>query len=169
MDRCQFARPLPSDQKASLNEKRALAENSLGEWGLMAKYFIGIAALLFLVVVGFLLSIPLLVRDVLPVVGPGTTTSLSTRGSNEVQSARISVDRTGRYVLDLTVSSQESDPPNVRFVMEAHGMTATPDSARSLGEHRFQYTGMFGMDGRWKMQIGGLNQSDYAEFVLSIV
>lgn len=135
----------------------------MSETGRIRFLAIGILAA-FLLLAGALLSIPLLIRDPLPVLRPNTQIAFPAEPQSERVAARLHVNAVGEFALLVTVAAagEQAPPPRVVLAMPNHEMLAVEPEVEPLRAGVYRATGRLGMPGRWALRI--LTDTDPQEF-----
>lgn len=123
----------------------------------------------FLVLTGALFSLPLLIRDTVPVAGPSTLVSFSEGTESALIAVQLEIiNRAGDFSLVVEIESEEeaAPPPRLVFGMPGHEMEPFEPAVSTLSKGRFSATGRFAMPGRWEMRILRGHEIHAFEFVV---
>lgn len=132
----------------------------------MSRIAIGLMFALLLALAGGLLSIPLLVRDPLPIVGPQSPITIERDGNLPIV-ARLQVDPSGRFVMLFGLEAVEgAEHPRLHLSMPDHEMTPAEATVESIGQGRFRATGILPMPGRWEASLRQSGAEQTFQFIL---
>lgn len=111
-------------------------------------------SVVFIAIIAGLASIPLLIRDPLPVVGPRAPVSFQYRQGEVTTAARLRVDTARRFLLVLVSDADRaSEAPTLAFTMPGHDMPALVPDVDVISGNRFRAAGVFPVPGRWQVSI----------------
>jgi hypothetical protein len=114
-----------------------------------------------------LASIPLLIRDPLPVVRPGIPAAFQFQDGDVSTSARLEVDRARRFVLVLFTSAEAPmEVPTLAFSMPDHEMPYFAPDVQVISVDRFRAAGSFPMPGRWQVSVRHGEKQQSFQFIL---
>jgi hypothetical protein len=140
----------------------------MSEAGRIRFLAIGILAA-FLLLAGALLSIPLLIRDPLPVVRPNAQIAFPAEPQGERVAARLHVNAGGEFALlvSLAEADELAPPPRVVLAMPTHEMPPIEPELEVLRAGVYRATGQLGMPGRWALRILTEAEPQVFEFILA--
>lgn len=119
------------------------------------------------VVSGALLSIPLIVRNPLPIVGiPGSAVFEELNGEVATK-LELQVETGGRFALVLTAAGQ--DPPGIGTLylrMLDHEMPPLALRSQTNSNHEYRAAGRFPMPGRWEVLVRKGDERQAFRFIL---
>lgn len=127
---------------------------------------------LLLVVAGSLLSIPFVVRDPLPILGPQGPVVFE--GDDEAApglTAWLEVDPSYRFVMVMALEGTEQpddEPgaPKLTLSTLDHEMPPIEVEMEPVGDRRFRATGTLSMPGRWEASLRQGEVEERFEFIL---
>lgn len=114
-----------------------------------------------------LVSVPLLIRDPLPVLRPDSSIVLPADDVSTNVSAQLQINRAGDFALVLELAGDAGDPPRVAFEMPDHQMQAIEAEMARIGERRYHGEGRLHAPGRWRMLIEEGTEAHHFEFTLA--
>jgi hypothetical protein len=134
----------------------------------MLRLAIILAAVAFIGLIAGLASIPLFIRDPLPVVGPRAPASFQYQAGDVTTSAQLQVDSAMRFVVILvTDAGRPGEVPTVAFTMPAHDMEPLTPDVQAISTNRFRAAGFFPMPGQWQVSIQQGEQRQSYRFILA--
>jgi hypothetical protein len=134
----------------------------------MLRLAIIVAAVAFIGLMAGLASIPLIIRDPLPVVAPRAPASFQYQAGDVTTAAQLQVDRARRFVMILvTDSGRPGEVPTVAFTMPVHDIEPLTPDVQAVSANRFRAAGFFPMPGTWQMTIEQGDQRQSFQFILA--
>lgn len=129
---------------------------------------VAIACLIVLVlIVGALVSIPILIREPVPVARPGAPITLVKQGGPLSVSGQFIVERDARFAAVLVFPSGKQAPGQPRVLLEMPNSEMMPIEAQvsRVDDGRFAASGILHSFGRWSMTIELDGQHQSFDFV----
>lgn len=119
------------------------------------------------VVSGSLLSIPLIVRNPLPIVGiPGSAVFDEPNGELATK-LELQVEPGGRFALVLTAAGQEQPGIGTLYLrMLDHEMPPLALRPQTISNHDHRAAGRFPMPGRWEVLVRKGDETQAFQFIL---
>jgi hypothetical protein len=107
-----------------------------------------------LVISGPLVSIPLIVRDPLPIIRPPHSASFEQKNGELSTTLELQVETGGRFALVLTTDAQEQPGvPNLALRILDHEMPPLEPTVRAVSSREYRAVGWFPMPGRWQVSL----------------
>jgi hypothetical protein len=107
-----------------------------------------------LVITGVLLSIPLTVRESLPIVRPLDSALFEQKNGDPSATLELQVETGGRFALMLTTDPQEQPGvTNLALRMLDHEMPPLQLAVQTVTNHEYRAVGWFPMPGRWQISL----------------
>lgn len=130
---------------------------------------IAIVALLLVLMgfIGLMMSVPLLLHDPLPVVGPGAPARFMAEEEGSAEIARLTVDAMGRFDLRFrSGTANGTAPPQVTLSMLDHEMPSIEPMVETLPDGALRAAGTLPMPGRWRISLGRADEARRFDFIL---
>lgn len=107
-----------------------------------------------LVITGALLSIPLIVREPLPVVRPPDSALFEQKDGDLSATLELQVQMGGRFALVFTTDAQEqAGVATLALRMLDHEMPPLRLAFQTVTNHEYRAVGWFPMPGRWQVSL----------------
>jgi hypothetical protein len=133
----------------------------------MLRLAIIVSSVVFIGLIAGLASIPLMIRDPLPVVGPRSPAAFQFQDGDVATAARLEVDEARRFVLVLITSSEAAvEVPTLAFSMPDHDMPSFAPDVQVISGDRFRAAGSFPMPGRWQASVRHGDKQQSFQFIL---
>lgn len=133
----------------------------------MLRLAIIVSSVAFIAIIAGLASIPLLIRDPLPVVRPGIPAAFQFQDGHVTTAARLEVDRARRFVLVLITSSEAAvEVPTLAFSMPDHDMASFAPDVQVISGDQFRAAGSLPMPGRWQVSVRHGEKQQSFQFIL---
>jgi hypothetical protein len=133
----------------------------------MLRLAIIVSSVAFIGLIAGLASIPLLIREPLPVVSPRSPATFQFQDGDVTTAARLEVDAARRFVLVLITDAERgAEVPMLAFSMPDHDMPPAVPDVQSITANQFRATGSLPMPGRWQVSVRQGNKQQSFQFIL---
>ena len=133
----------------------------------MLRLAILVGSVAFIGIIAGLASIPLMIRDPLPVVGPRSPAAFQFQDGDVATAARLEVDEARRFVLVLITDTEAgAGVPTLAFSMPDHDMPSFAPDVQVIFDNQFRAAGSFPMPGRWQVSVRHGESQKSFQFIL---
>jgi hypothetical protein len=134
---------------------------------LMLRLAIIVSSVAVIGIIAGLASIPLMIRDPLPVVGPRSPAAFQFQDGDVTTAARLDVDSAKRFVLILITDAEAgAGVPTLAFSMPDHDMPSLAPDVQVISDNQFRAAGSFPMPGRWQISVRHGDTQESFQFIL---
>jgi hypothetical protein len=133
----------------------------------MLRLAIIVGSVVFIGLIAGLASIPLMIRDPLPVVTPRSPVAFQFQEGEVTTTARLEVDAAMRFVLVLITDAEPgAEVPTLALSMPDHDMPPVVPDVQTISANQFRATGSLPMPGRWQVSVRRGEKQQSFQFIL---
>jgi hypothetical protein len=134
----------------------------------MLRLAIIVSSIVFIGLIAGLASIPLIIRDPLPVVSPRSPAAFQFQDGEVTTAARLEVDAARHFVMVLITRADHpgAEVPILSFSMPDHDMPPAMSDVQSITADQFRATGTLPMPGRWQVSVRHGDKQQSFQFIL---